>query len=50
MGRLYPWGDEFYKNKCNSSESKFNRTSPVSNYPEGVSPYGCYDMAGSVSE
>ncbi|CAI4031355.1 TIR domain-containing protein [Nitrospira tepida] len=49
-GRIYPWGDEFDKNKCNSLESRLDSTSPVSKYPEGVSPYGCYDMAGNVGE
>ncbi|MDH4303633.1 MAG: SUMF1/EgtB/PvdO family nonheme iron enzyme, partial [Nitrospira sp.] len=27
-----------------------HRTTPVTQYPEGVSPYGCYDMAGNVWE
>lgn len=49
-GRVYPWGDEFDKEKCNSSESGINDTTPVDKYPDGVSPYGCYDMAGNVWE
>jgi formylglycine-generating enzyme required for sulfatase activity len=49
-GRTYPWGDKFDRNKCNSYESGVNRTTPVSQYPDGVSPYGCYDMAGNVGE
>jgi formylglycine-generating enzyme required for sulfatase activity len=48
--RVYPWGDEFDKEKCNTYESKIGRTSPVNKYPQGVSPYGCYDMAGNVWE
>lgn len=47
-GRVYPWGDEFDKEKCNSSESGINDTTPVDKYPDGVSPYGCNDMAGNV--
>jgi formylglycine-generating enzyme required for sulfatase activity len=49
-GRIYPWGDEFDKNKCNSGAGWFSwgQTSPVSTYPNGKSPYGCYDMAGNV--
>ena len=49
-GRIYPWGDEFDKSKCNSRESGVGGTSPVGQYPEGVSPYDCYDMAGNVWE
>ncbi|CUS32972.1 hypothetical protein COMA1_10912 [Candidatus Nitrospira nitrosa] len=47
-GRRYPWGEEFDKQKCNSYESAY--TTPVSQYPQGASPYGCYDMAGNVWE
>jgi formylglycine-generating enzyme required for sulfatase activity len=49
-GREYPWGDEFDKEKCNSAEAGFKHTTPVTQYPKGVSPYGCYDMAGNVWE
>ena len=49
-GREYPWGDEFDKDKCNSAEAGFGHTTPVTQYPNGVSPYGCYDMAGNVWE
>jgi formylglycine-generating enzyme required for sulfatase activity len=58
-GREYPWGDEFDKDKCNTSESGIGSTTPVGQYspelhPElvegGDSPYGCADMAGNVWE
>lgn len=49
-GRIYPWGNEFSKDKCNSLESGYDDTTPVDKYPNGVSPYGCYDMAGNVFE
>jgi formylglycine-generating enzyme required for sulfatase activity len=49
-GRIYPWGEEFDKNRCNSDESGIGHTTPVTQYPKGVSPYGCYDMAGNVWE
>ncbi len=54
-GRIYPWGNEWDNNKA-----KTNRPRPseggtigpveVGRYPDGVSPYGVYDMAGNVAE
>lgn len=49
-GREYPWGEEFDKARCNCFESGIGNTTPVIQYPNGVSPYGCYDMAGNVWE
>jgi formylglycine-generating enzyme required for sulfatase activity len=49
-GRVYPWGNKFYKSMCNSSESGLGRTSPVGVFPGGTSHYGCFDMAGNVWE
>ena len=49
-GREYPWGEWFDKNICNSSEAAIGYTTPVTQYSNGVSPYGCYDMAGNVWE
>jgi len=43
-------GDEFDKEKCNSAVAGIKHTTPVTLYPNGVSPYGCYDMAGNVWE
>lgn len=49
--REYPWGNEFDKNKCNSSEGGKGGTTPVGLYsPQGDSPYGCADMSGNVWE
>lgn len=47
-GREYPWGDEFDKNKCNTAESGIQKTTPVTAYPQGASPYKCREMAGNV--
>ncbi len=49
-GRTYPWGDEWDPEKCNTNESGLNRTTSVTKYVNGLSPYGCYDMAGNVWE
>lgn len=48
--REYPWGKEFDKEKCNGAEAHRRHTTPVTQYPNGISPYGCYDMAGNVCE
>jgi formylglycine-generating enzyme required for sulfatase activity len=62
-GRLYPWGNEWNPEflRCNpnripSSEVLGEDNSdgkgpvPVYKYPQGVSPYGCFQMAGNVRE
>ena len=48
-GRKYPWGDEFDEAFCNTGY-KIKQPTQVGNYPEGISPHGCYDMAGNVWE
>ncbi len=49
-GRVYPWGNEFDKDKCNTKESGIGHTRRVARYPKGCSPYGCLDIAGNVDE
>ena len=49
-GRLFPWGNEFDKNRANTRESRVRMTTLVMRYQNGVSPYGVYDMAGNVWE
>lgn len=49
-GREYPWGHDFDKTKCNSRESNIDATTPVMKYKNGISPFGCFDMAGNVWE
>ncbi|MDI6735122.1 MAG: bifunctional serine/threonine-protein kinase/formylglycine-generating enzyme family protein [bacterium] len=46
-GRQYPWGNVYDRNKCNV---QLRGSTPVGNYPEGKSPYGCYDLAGNALE
>jgi formylglycine-generating enzyme required for sulfatase activity len=50
--RVYPWGKEFDKNKCNSFASGIGDTMPVGPYSAkgGDSAYGVGDMAGNVWE
>lgn len=49
-GRIYPWGNQPPDaRRCNFNEN-VKDTTPVGSYPAGVSPYGCYDMAGNVWE
>ncbi|MBW1741737.1 MAG: SUMF1/EgtB/PvdO family nonheme iron enzyme [Deltaproteobacteria bacterium] len=50
LGRTYPWGNEFDKDRCNTGESGICRTTPVKDYGVGRSPCGCYNMAGNVWE
>ena len=49
-GRLWPWGETFDPNLCNSQEGKAGATTAVGAYPKGASPYGVLDMAGNASE
>jgi formylglycine-generating enzyme required for sulfatase activity len=54
-GRMFPWGNEFDVNKANTPQrwatlKQEGDTMPVGSFPEGVSPYGLYDMSGNVWE
>ncbi|WP_308015661.1 formylglycine-generating enzyme family protein [Streptomyces huiliensis] len=49
-GRAYPWGDNATAAKCNVRDSNILRTTPVSRYRSGVSPFGVYDLCGNVWE
>jgi formylglycine-generating enzyme required for sulfatase activity len=49
-GRLYPWGNEFVADYCNTSESGADGSQPVDAHPGGASPYGVIGMAGNVWE
>lgn len=45
--RRYPWGDTLTAEHCDFVGSQ---TDPVDAYPEGQSPYGCFDMLGNIYE
>ena len=48
--RWWPWGDAFYAGYINSRELQIGKTTRVTEFSRGVSPYGCYDMSGNVWE
>ena len=56
--RLWPWGDDFgaliggttYHANISGGGDGWTYTAPVGTFPTGVSPPGCYDMAGNVWE
>ncbi|MCP4642124.1 MAG: formylglycine-generating enzyme family protein, partial [bacterium] len=50
--RRYPWGDEWRLDWVNMhrAEDGFAATAPVGSFPQNVSPYGAYDMAGNAWE
>jgi formylglycine-generating enzyme required for sulfatase activity len=50
-GRRYPWGEEFFPDRCNCKEARLGRTSPVGAFaPHGDTPEGLVDMVGNVWE
>lgn len=50
-GRIYPWGNEFIKIACITSETATEgQPMPVGSCEKGKSPYGAMDMAGNVWE
>lgn len=50
-GRKYPWGNENYnEGGISRANHGTDSTTPVGSFPQGVSPYGAYDMAGNVWE
>jgi formylglycine-generating enzyme required for sulfatase activity len=50
-GRIFPWGDSPPSSSLlNFYGNEIGDTITVGSYPEGVSPYGVYDLLGNVSE
>ncbi|MHC4543628.1 MAG: formylglycine-generating enzyme family protein [Planctomycetota bacterium] len=47
-GRTYPWGNHWKEGVCNTGKTGI--TTPVTKFPDGRSPFGCYDMCGNVWE
>ncbi len=49
--RIYPWGDGWHTDRCNSREAGLGQRTPVGHFsPAGDSPYGVADMGGNVWE
>ncbi len=46
----YPWGKEFFNNRCNTWEAGLNRAIAVGMYPDGMAPCGALDMSGNIYE
>jgi formylglycine-generating enzyme required for sulfatase activity len=49
--RLWPWGDTWIganANILNNPADGYSNTAPIGSYANGISPTGCYDMAGNV--
>jgi formylglycine-generating enzyme required for sulfatase activity len=48
--RHFPWGNKFERGRANTAEMGFGHTTPVDYFPDGVSPFGVWDMSGNVFE
>ncbi len=49
FGYDYPWGNKFDPERCNVGGPEGD-TNEVDAYPNGTSPYGCFDMCGNIWE
>jgi len=51
-GRDYPWGEAmgYQTGYCNTADFVLGHTNVVTDFEEGISPYGCFDMAGNAWE
>jgi formylglycine-generating enzyme required for sulfatase activity len=49
-GRPFPWGYDFDGNRCNTWEGGLGRTTPVTQFPAGASPFQVHDLSGNVWE
>ena len=49
-GRVWPWGEVFDPERCNSVESGWGWTVPVHAHPEGAAAGGAEQLAGNVWE
>lgn len=47
---VYPWGNGWRVERANSFAIEPHKLRPVTDFADGASPYGVYNMAGNVSE
>jgi len=47
-GRTYPWGNQWEPGRCNDGSG--GGTTSVTAFPQGRSPFGCYDVCGNTWE
>ncbi|KAB8292884.1 hypothetical protein EYC80_007250 [Monilinia laxa] len=47
---IHPWGTEWKPDCVNYEGLPLNTRCPVGLFPDGISPYGCHDMAGNIWE
>jgi formylglycine-generating enzyme required for sulfatase activity len=48
--RNFPWGDKFERGRANTAELGIGATTRVDAFPNGVSPFGVWDLSGNVFE
>jgi formylglycine-generating enzyme required for sulfatase activity len=48
--RTFPWGDEWERGRIRDLDTKRLGLEPVRSHPDGVTPSGLFDLAGSVLE
>ena len=49
-GRIYPWGNDWDKNRCNNKEIGIDKTSTVGIFKDGNTPEDVTDLSGNVWE
>jgi len=49
-GHVFPWGDEWEKDACNTEESLIGDTTPVDRYLKSANEFGIMDLLGNVME
>jgi formylglycine-generating enzyme required for sulfatase activity len=49
-GRIYPWGDRWDPARANTNDGGPGDTTPIGSYAGGLSPYGAWEMVGTVQE